>query len=153
MANSACWGLSPFLSFNVSLPPLDLCQQQQQQKVFFFCPRFAPKTSLFWKNQTTHVLAMFLMRIFILRPNLTPNRCCFCDSTTVVTTDLCRSTLILTRCHWAQWWYASSVYNDENNQNNNTIWGATEGCKWVNNPSYNGWDEIIIEFHKVCNVQ
>ena len=51
------------------------------------------------------------------------------------------------------WWYTSRVYNDENNQNKNTTWGATEGCEWVSNPSYNEWDEIIIEFYVVHNVQ
>ena len=50
-------------------------------------------------------------------------------------------------------WYASSVYNDENNQNKNTTWGATEGCKLVSNPSYNVCDEIIIEFYVMRNVQ
>jgi hypothetical protein len=49
-------------------------------------------------------------------------------------------------------WYTSSVYNDENNKNNNTTWGATERCEWVSNPSYNEWDEIIIEFYEVHNV-
>jgi hypothetical protein len=39
-------------------------------------------------------------------------------------------------------WYASSVYNDENNENKNTTWGATEGCEWVSNPSYNEWDVV-----------
>ena len=48
-------------------------------------------------------------------------------------------------------WYARSVYNDENNKNKNTTWGATEGCKWVSNPSYNVC-EIIIEFYVICNV-
>ena len=50
-------------------------------------------------------------------------------------------------------WYASSVYNDENNQNKNTTWGATEGCEWVSNPSYNVCDEIIIEFYVIRNVR
>jgi len=53
-----------------------------------------------------------------------------------------------TRC-----WYTSSVYDDENNQNNNIIWGATEECVWVSNPSYNEWDEIISEFYEVRNVR
>ena len=54
-----------------------------------------------------------------------------------------------------KWWYASSVYNDENNQNiyKNTTWGATEGYERVSNPSYNEWDEIIIEFYVICSVQ
>ena len=36
-------------------------------------------------------------------------------------------------------------------KNKNTTWGATEGCEWVRNPSYNEWDEIIIEFYVICN--